>query len=162
MPAANIALVLLDVDGVLTDGSLWIGVDGEAVQRFHARDGMGIALLQQHGIPVGIISGRSSRAVLQRAKELKISDVYQGVADKLAVYEEILQRYHLRDECVAYMGDDLPDLPVLKRAGLSAAPRDAVPEVLRLVEFCAPCPGGCGAVRSLGEFILKAQHKWPY
>lgn len=162
MQLDDISLVLLDVDGVLTDGSLWIGDNGEIVKKFYVRDGLGITLLKKHGIDVGIVTGRFSTIVLQRAQELKIDIVYQGVSDKLSVYEKILEERHLGDAQVAYMGDDLPDIPILKRVGLPAAPCDAVSEVLNIALFCAPYPGGLGAVRALAEFILKRQNKWCY
>lgn len=158
----DIRLVLLDVDGVLTDGSLWIGEQGEYCKRFHVRDGMGIVTLQKRGIKVGIITGRSSKALAKRLEELKITLVYQGISDKLPVYQEILHKYGVDDYQVAYMGDDLPDIPLLKRVGLAAAPSDAVAEVKKLAHFCAPYCGGNGAVRALAEYILKAQGMWDY
>lgn len=157
-----ICLVLLDVDGVLTDGSLWVGPNDMEFKRFNVKDGLGIALLKNNGIEVGVITGRHSSAVTTRMYDLKVTLVFQGVADKLACYETILQQHQLQDRQVAYMGDDLPDLPILQRVGLSAAPSDAVPEVARIVQFHAPYPGGAGAVRALAEFILKAQNKWNY
>jgi 3-deoxy-D-manno-octulosonate 8-phosphate phosphatase (KDO 8-P phosphatase) len=156
MSVAAIRLVLLDVDGVLTDGSIYIGANGEEYKKFHVRDGLGMVMLQRHGIAVGIISGRASSAVAHRMQELKITLVYQDVHDKLACYEKILRERGLTDRDVAYMGDDLPDLPVLRRVGLAAAPADAVPEVREAASFVAPLPGGCGAVRALSDFILKA------
>lgn len=161
MAARDIKLVLLDVDGVLTDGSLWIGPAGEECKRFHVRDGFAMVTLQKNGIAVGIITGRASPCVAQRMQELKIELVQQGINDKLACYESILRQRALTDDQVTYMGDDLPDLPILRRVGLPAAPADAVPEVLQVAAFIAPVPGGCGAVRALAELILKAQGKWP-
>lgn len=156
----QIKLVLLDVDGVLTDGSLWIGPEGQEFKKFHVRDGLGIAMLKKQAIEVGIISGRHSLSLQHRAKELKIEILYQGVTDKLAVYQEVLKEYLFTESQTAYMGDDLPDIPILERVGLSAAPLDAAPEVCKIVHFHAPYPGGGGAVRALAEFILKSQQKW--
>jgi 3-deoxy-D-manno-octulosonate 8-phosphate phosphatase (KDO 8-P phosphatase) len=158
----DIRLVLMDGDGVLTDGTLWLGPNQEEFKRFHVRDGLGIVLLKSNGIETGVISGRYSAALAHRMEELKVTLVYQGVTDKLACYREVLAKCHLEDKQVAYMGDDLPDLPILEVVGLAAAPLDAVPEVMHKVFFRAPYPGGSGAVRALAEFILKSQGKWGY
>ena len=147
--AARIRLVVLDVDGVLTDGSIWTGPDGEAVKRFYTRDGLGIKLLQSAGIPVAILTGRLSR---QKDR--------QGKTFKGAAFKELTQSFGLGDEEVAYMGDDIPDIPPLKAAALAACPADAASEVLPLADFVSSAPGGNGAVRSLAELILRAQNRW--
>ena len=159
-----ISLVLLDVDGVLTDGSLWIGPEGEIAKRFNVKDGLGIKLLQENNIDVGIITGRFSKALETRLEELHINTklVFQGVSKKLHIYEKILKELQINKENVAYMGDDLPDIPVLEKVGLPAAPSNAAPEVKRIATFLAPCAGGDGAVRALAEYILKSQDRWPY
>jgi 3-deoxy-D-manno-octulosonate 8-phosphate phosphatase (KDO 8-P phosphatase) len=157
MSPEKIRLVLLDVDGVLTDGTLWFSKDGEVVKQFHARDGLGIVMLQKRGIKMGVITGRSSPPLTKRLQDLNITIVAENVQDKLAAYREILAKEQVTKEEVAYMGDDLPDIPVFQEAGLSAAPADAVPEVKKIVQFVSPYPGGRGAVRSLADLILSAQ-----
>ncbi len=158
--AKKIRLVVLDVDGVLTDGSIWTGADGELVKRFYTRDGLGIILLQKAGIPVAILTGRISKQTAMRAKELGINAVRQGKTFKGDDFLEIVKEFHLTPEEVAYMGDDVPDIPPLKLAGLPACPADADASVLPLAKFVSPAQGGQGAVRSLAELILRSQGKW--
>ena len=162
MAAKDVKLLLLDSDGVLTDGSIWVGESGELAQKYYVRDGLAIQMLQQNSIKVGVITGRISKSLPKRLEDLKVGMLYQGAKDKIKVYEEILQKESLTDEEVAYMGDDWPDFSLLKRVGFSAAPSDAIPEVLQIVHFVSPFPGGRGAIRSLAECILKAQEKWKY
>lgn len=158
----KIRLVLLDVDGVLSDSQIFFNADGEALKSFNVRDGLGIVLLQKHNISVGVITGRSSPALTRRLQDLHIDLVYQNTHDKMVAYEEILTTRQLKDEQVAYMGDDLTDLCILRRCGLPAAPADAVPEVLQVAKFVSVHWGGHGAVRELAEEILKAQNAWAY
>lgn len=156
----QIKLLLLDVDGVLTDGRIIFDSNGIESKFFNVKDGHGIKLLQRAGIEVGIVSGRSSQVVANRAAELGISRVFQGALDKLAVYWEILADTGLDDSQVAFMGDDVIDLPILSRVGFAAAPADAVEEVLPHAHFVARNRGGWGAVRELCDLILKAQGAW--
>jgi 3-deoxy-D-manno-octulosonate 8-phosphate phosphatase (KDO 8-P phosphatase) len=158
--ASQIKLVLLDVDGVLTDGVVIMHGDGSESKGFHIRDGAGIVWAQRAGLTIGLLSARSSGATTHRAAQLAVRIVMQGVASKLAAYEDILSSTGLKDAAVAYMGDDLLDLPVLRRAGLSAAPADAAPEVRERVDWIAEAGGGKGAVRELIEMILRAQQRW--
>ncbi len=158
--AAGVRLVVLDVDGVLTDGSIWTGAAGESVKRFYARDGLGIKMLQAAGIAVAILTGRVSEQTAARARELGITSVAQGRQFKTDSFRELLAAHGCSAHECAYMGDDVPDLPVLKMAGLSAAPADAARDILGVVDWVAPERGGNGAVRSLAEFILRAQGKW--
>lgn len=158
--AKKIRLVVLDVDGVLTDGSIWTGENGEAVKRFSTRDGLGIKMLQAAGIPVAILTGRNSKQTAARAKELGIESVAQGKLFKTDAWHEILKAHNLTPEACAYMGDDVPDIPVLRATGLATAPIDAMPEIAAMVHWVSPKAGGNGAVRSLAELILKAQGKW--
>ena len=158
--AKRVRLVLLDVDGVLTDGSIWTGEAGEAVKRFYARDGLGIKMLQAAGIPVAILTGRVSAQTAARAAELGICSVAQGKQFKTRAFESILAEHGCSASECAYMGDDVPDIPVLDMAGLSTAPADANPAIAAMVDWVAPKNGGSGAVRSLAEFILHAQGKW--
>jgi 3-deoxy-D-manno-octulosonate 8-phosphate phosphatase (KDO 8-P phosphatase) len=158
--ARRVKLVLLDVDGVLADGRIVYDQDGGELKSFSARDGAGVKYLQRSGLEVAILSGRTSRAVDVRAEELGISQVYQGVKRKLDVFDEVLKSNGIKPDELAYMGDDLMDLPIMRRAGLSAAPSDAVPEVKRAAHVVMRAGGGRGAVREFAEFIIKAQGNW--
>lgn len=158
--ASRVRLLLFDVDGVLTDGVVIMHADGSESKGFHIRDGAAIVWAQRAGIAVGLLSARSSGATTQRAAQLAVRIVSQGVTNKLTAYEQILRTAGLGDEAIAYMGDDLLDLPVLARAGLSAAPADAVEEVRARVDWVSQAPGGRGAVRDLVELVLRAQQRW--
>jgi 3-deoxy-D-manno-octulosonate 8-phosphate phosphatase (KDO 8-P phosphatase) len=158
--AGRIRLILLDVDGVLTDGRIVMHGDGTESKEFHIRDGAGIVWAMQAGIDVGILSARTSAATTQRAAQLGIGIVSQGVSSKLAEFERILADRALSADAVAYMGDDLLDIPVLSRAGLAAAPADAAPEARQASHWVSASNGGRGAVRELIEFILRAQGRW--
>jgi 3-deoxy-D-manno-octulosonate 8-phosphate phosphatase (KDO 8-P phosphatase) len=158
--AARIRLLLFDVDGVLTDGTVVMHTDGTESKGFHIRDGAAMVWAQRAGLNVGLLSARSSGATTQRAAQLAIRLVVQGVPNKLDAYERILRDSGLTDEAVAYMGDDLLDLPVLARAGLSAAPADAAAEVRRDVDWVSALDGGRGAARELIELVLRAQERW--
>jgi 3-deoxy-D-manno-octulosonate 8-phosphate phosphatase (KDO 8-P phosphatase) len=155
----KIKMLLLDVDGVMTDGGIFIGSDSIELKRFHVQDGAGIALAKAAGLLVGIITGRDSEAVRRRAKELEIDEVQQGVLHKEESYEVILEKYGLRDEEVAYMGDDLLDIPVLKRVGLSICVANGAQEVKRVSRYITKKKGGEGAVREVVEMILKRMGK---
>jgi 3-deoxy-D-manno-octulosonate 8-phosphate phosphatase (KDO 8-P phosphatase) len=158
--AARVRLLLFDVDGVLTDGVVVMHADGSESKGFHIRDGAAMVWAQRAGLTVGLLSARSSGATAQRAAQLAIRLVMQGVTSKLHAYERILRDTGLTDEAVAYMGDDLLDLPVLARAGVSAAPADAAPEVREHVAWVSAAAGGRGAVRELIELVLRAQQRW--
>ena len=155
----RIKMLLLDVDGVMTDGGIYYSADGAEMKRFHAQDGYGIVRAREHGLKIGIISGRSTPVVDARARELKADEVIQGSTDKLAAMEEIRQRHGLEPDEIAFIGDDLFDIPLLKAVGFSAAPKNARPEVKKAVDFITPSSGGHGAVRELVEFILR--HRSP-
>jgi 3-deoxy-D-manno-octulosonate 8-phosphate phosphatase (KDO 8-P phosphatase) len=157
--AKKIKLLLLDVDGVLTDGRIILDNQGNELKAFHVRDGHGIKMAQRAGIVVGIITGRRSKVVTIRARELGIREVHQGAHNKIAVYDSILSKYGLRDEEVAYMGDDTVDLDILNRTGLSAAVADADPSVKPHVELIMKAEGGRGAVREFIDLIMKSQGK---
>ncbi|MGE5219899.1 MAG: KdsC family phosphatase [Chloroflexota bacterium] len=158
--AKGIVLLLLDVDGVLTDGRIIIDDRGVETKQFHVRDGQGIALLLHAGIQVGIITSRSSQSVSYRAKELGISPVRQGVHNKLSAYNEIKRRQSLKDSQIAYIGDDVADLPILRQVGLGVSVADGWPGLRRAVNYVTKAKGGHGAVRELAELLLKAQGKW--
>jgi 3-deoxy-D-manno-octulosonate 8-phosphate phosphatase (KDO 8-P phosphatase) len=162
--AKKIRVLLMDVDGVLTDGRIWLlsRRDGSAseIKGFSAYDGAGLKLARAAGLRTGVITGRESSAVAQRARECEIEFVYQHRTTKLGALEEILQTTGASASEVAYVGDDLPDIPVLERVGLAAAVANAVPEVKRAAHFVTSRSGGEGAVREVIELIVKAQGKW--
>ncbi len=157
--ASRIRLVLLDVDGVLTDGRLYCGAEGELMKAFDVRDGYGIVLLRDH-LDFGVISGRPGKATRARLEELRVKHVIFGQADKLAGYSQ-LAHLGVADDEVAYMGDDVNDLPLLRKVGLSAAPADAMPAVRAAVHFVARAPGGRGAVRELCDLLAAARGLGP-
>lgn len=157
--AKRIRFLLLDVDGVMTDGTLTFDENGLELKGFSIYDGHGVRLLQAARIGVGILSGRSSPVVTWRAKDLNIDDVHQGVHDKMTAYEMILKKYQLKDEEMAYIGDDLIDLPILRKVGLSVSVPNAMDAVKAEVDWVTKRRGGEGAVREVADFILSAQTK---
>ena len=158
--ARPIRLLLFDVDGVLTNGTILIHADGRESKQFDIRDGTGIVLAERAGLRVGLLSARHSAATAERASQLRIPIVRQGAIDKLETYRDIIASESVHDDQVAYMGDDVLDLPVLSRAGLAAAPSDAADEVRARVHWVSRARGGDGAARDLVERILRAQNKW--
>ena len=158
--ARAIKLLLFDVDGVLTDGTILMHADGTESKQFDIKDGTGIVWAQRFGLTVAFLSARASTATTQRAAQLGITLVHQGVSSKLDAYQQMIDGLMLEDDQVAYMGDDVLDLPVLSSVGLSAAPADAVEEVRRRVHWVSSLNGGHGAARELIELILRAQHHW--
>jgi 3-deoxy-D-manno-octulosonate 8-phosphate phosphatase (KDO 8-P phosphatase) len=162
--AKKIRVLLMDVDGVLTDGRIWLlsRRDGTAseIKGFSAYDGAGLKVARAAGLRTGVITGRESSAVSQRARECEIEFLYQKRATKMAAYEEILRATGASDAEIAYIGDDLPDLPLLQRAGFAVAVANAAPEVKRAAHFVTARSGGDGAVREVIEVIVKAQGKW--
>ncbi len=155
--AAQIKLLIFDVDGVLTDGRLIFGDDGQEYKAFHSRDGHGMKMLQNSGVAVGIITGRTSKVVEHRMANLGIKHVYQGKLEKLPAFEELIAKLGLDAEQVAYMGDDVVDLPIMLRVGLAAATNDAHALVSKHAHWQAPHNGGQGAARDLCELIMEAQ-----
>ncbi len=158
--ARGIRLILLDVDGVLTDGTVIMHGDGTESKGFHIRDGAAMVWAGQAGIPVGLLSARTSAATTQRASQLGIRILSQGVADKAQEFERLATAAGVPAESVAYMGDDLLDLPVFARAGLAGAPADAAEDVRERAHWVSALPGGRGAVRQFIEMILRAQDRW--
>jgi len=156
----KIKLLLLDVDGVLTDGRIVYDNHGNELKSFDVKDGHGLKLVQRAGLRVGIITGRQSDLVVKRAAELGIEILYQGVLRKLEPYLEILESTGFSDEQVAYVGDDLIDLPLLRRVGFSATVADAHPDVLPHVDFVSQGEGGRGAVREICDLLLKGGGHW--
>ncbi|MEJ2575419.1 MAG: 3-deoxy-manno-octulosonate-8-phosphatase KdsC [Gammaproteobacteria bacterium] len=155
--AERIKLVIFDVDGVLTDGALFIGDDGQEYKAFNSKDGHGLVMLQGTGVQVGIITGRSSEVVRIRMESLGIRHVYQGRREKLPAYEELKAATGLADESIAYVGDDVVDLPVMRRVGLAAAVADAHPLARQHAHWVAAAGGGRGAAREFCEFVMEAQ-----
>lgn len=155
-----VRLLIMDVDGVMTDGSVIYNDRGEETKFFNVRDGHGIKMLQRAGIKAAIITARQSDCVKHRAKNLGIPLLYQGAIEKVKAFEDLLEKEGLKAEETAYMGDDIVDIPVLKRAGLAIGVQDAVEEVKQRVHYVTMKPGGKGAVRECVELILKAQGKW--
>lgn len=153
----RIKLLLLDVDGVMTDGGIYYSGRGEELKKFNTQDGYGIVKLQRAGIRVGIITGRISTIVKVRAKELGITEVHQNMDNKLESYRKIKKKLSLSDTEVAYVGDDEPDVPVLRCVGFAAAPADANAKVLSLVDYVCRRGGGKGAVREVIDLLLNAQ-----
>ena len=162
--ARKIRLLIMDVDGVMTDGHVnLIGLpDGSTAEMksFSSQDGAGLKMARDAGIRTGIITGRDSPAVTRRARETGIEFVFQGRAEKIPAYEEIIRAAGVEDSEVAYVGDDLPDLPILRRVGLAVAVANAVIEVKRAAHLVTKSPGGAGGVRETIEIILKAHGKW--
>jgi 3-deoxy-D-manno-octulosonate 8-phosphate phosphatase (KDO 8-P phosphatase) len=155
--AQHIRLLVLDVDGVLTDGGLFFGDDGQEYKMFNSRDGHGMRMLQDAGIPIAIITGRQSEVVKHRMENLGVAHVYQGQREKLPAFEALLQEVGLAAEQVAYVGDDVVDLPILTRVGLAIAVQDAHTLVKQHAHWTTPQGGGRGAVRDVCELILQAQ-----
>ncbi len=158
--AAGIRLLLLDVDGVLTNGQIIYDGVGNELKMFDVRDGHGLKLIQRAGIKVGIITGRKSEVVARRATELGIEILHQGALNKLEPYAQIVAQTGLPEAQIAYVGDDLVDLPVLRRVGFSASVSDADPAVRERVDYVASLPGGHGAVREICDLLLKAGGHW--
>jgi 3-deoxy-D-manno-octulosonate 8-phosphate phosphatase (KDO 8-P phosphatase) len=155
--ARRVRLMLFDVDGVLTDGKLWYGPAGEALQAFHVLDGHGLKLLAQAGVAVALLSGRSSAAARVRADELGVAHVLQGVEDKRAAFEALAARLGVAADEAGFMGDEVVDLPVLRRCGLACAPSEAHELVRASAHYVARAPAGGGAAREVCEFVLRAQ-----
>lgn len=155
--AANIRLIIFDVDGVLTDGRLILGDDGQEYKAFNSKDGHGMKMLQETGVTIAIITGRTSKVVEMRMANLGIEHVYQGKKEKRPAYEELIAQLGLQHEQVAYVGDDVVDLPIMVRVGLAVAVQDAHGFVKQHAHWSTPSAGGCGAARDVCELIMQAQ-----
>lgn len=156
--AQSISLVITDIDGVLTNGQIYYTNQGETFTGFNIQDGMGIRLLIKNGISVAVLTGRKNPAVTHRMRELGVQHVYQGLSDKMSTYETLLKTLKLTDTEVAYIGDDLPDLPVLKRVGLSVSPADGNSRITQMVHWVTKAKGGRGAFRELADLIIEAKN----
>jgi len=157
---ADIELLAMDVDGVLTDGTLVINADGSESKCFNSLDGHGIRMWQRAGLKVALISGRASEPTQRRAEQLQIEYVFQDCNDKLSVFEKLLEQLGLAPEKAAYIGDDLTDLPVIRYAGFGVAVANAVDEVKQYADYVTTHPGGRGAVREVIEYVLKNTGRW--
>ncbi|HXN15599.1 MAG TPA: HAD-IIIA family hydrolase, partial [Usitatibacter sp.] len=155
--ARRVRLAIFDVDGVMTDGTVWIGPQGEVFKGFNILDGHGVKMLQSAGVATAILSGRESAAVARRAAELSIMHVVQGAVDKLAAFHRLLERVSIAPEACAFMGDDLPDLPVMRCCGLAVAVANASEAVKAAAHYVTRASGGRGAVREFCELVLRAQ-----
>lgn len=158
--ASRVRWVLLDVDGVLTDGRLFMGSNDFEGRSFHVRDGHAVRIGQLAGLRFGIVSGRESEVVTRRATELSIQEVHQGIHDKLSCVDEIATRHDLSHDVIAYIGDDLVDVPVMRRVGLAAAPSDAAAEAREAAHYVTEVGGGRGAVREVVDLVLRATGKF--
>lgn len=158
--AQHIKMIIMDVDGTLTDGTLLLLPDGKEVKSYNVKDGTGILLAHMAGIKTGIITGKISKELEKRAKNLRISELHQGILDKKKILNEIMEKYKLSIEEIAYIGDDLGDLDVIKSVGLAGAVADAHLEIIKHSHFISNSPGGKGAVREFIEFIFESQNKW--
>jgi 3-deoxy-D-manno-octulosonate 8-phosphate phosphatase (KDO 8-P phosphatase) len=156
----KIKVLAMDVDGVLTNGSINIDNEGREIKSFNVYDGFGINIIRKSGFRTAIISARSSEAVRERANDLKIDKVFQDAYPKINAYEEMLAFFGVKDEEVCFIGDDIPDLPILSRAGFAVSVPNGSKEAKETAHFVTMTPGGSGAVRELIEIILKTQNKW--
>jgi 3-deoxy-D-manno-octulosonate 8-phosphate phosphatase (KDO 8-P phosphatase) len=159
--ALGIKLLFLDVDGVLTDGRITLNENGEEIKSFDVKDGLGLKLLMRDGIEVVIVTGRRSRVVAHRARELGIREVYQGISDKRLVCRRLIEKRGLHKSQVGSVGDDLPDLAMFRESGLCITVADAAREVREQADFITSKKGGMGAVREISEWILKCRGRWP-
>jgi 3-deoxy-D-manno-octulosonate 8-phosphate phosphatase (KDO 8-P phosphatase) len=158
--AAEVKLILLDVDGVLTDGRIHLTSNGEEGRSFDVRDGMGIRLGQLAGLEFGILSGRESTVVQRRADELRITELHQRVRHKADRFREVVERLGIPADAVCFVGDDIIDVPAMRLAGFAAAPADAAPEAREIAHYVTGCAGGRGAVREVVDLVLRAGGKW--
>lgn len=158
--ASRIKLLLMDCDGVLTDGRLWLTQDGEEQKAFHTHDGFGLSLFHRAGLRSGVISGRSSQALSRRAGELGIEFVRQGDPEKLAAFADVLRQAGVAEDEVAFVGDDLTDIPIMRRVEFAVAVADAVEEARSVAHYVTRARGGRGAVREVIEMILRSQGRW--
>ncbi|MCX7891192.1 MAG: HAD-IIIA family hydrolase [Burkholderiales bacterium] len=155
--AGRVRLMIFDVDGVLTDGTLYYSASGEELKAFNIRDGQGMKMLAGTGVRLAIVSGRRSAALARRAADLGVDLLYQGIEDKLAAFDELTARLALAPEACGFLGDDLIDLPVLARCGFAAAVADAAPEIRARAHYVTAAPGGRGAARETCELVMRAQ-----
>ena len=158
--ARNIKFIMLDVDGVLTDGRIIFSSKGEELKCFNAQDGCAMVLAQKAGIKIVFVTGRTSKIVKRRAKEHNVTEVFQGVINKIEVMNKLMKKYKVTPEEIAFLGDDLVDIAIMKKCGFAVAVADAVPEVKEIAHYLTQRGGGKGAIREILDLIIKAQGKW--
>lgn len=158
--ARRIKLLIVDIDGVMTDGRIVYSIYGDELKFFDVTDGFGISLLNRAGIKTAIITAKKSRIVKMRARDLKIAKAYQGFIDKLIPFDKLLKRFKISAEEICFIGDDLPDMPVLRRVGFAISVPNALDEVKAIAHYITSKAGGRGAVREVCDILLKAQDKW--
>ena len=156
----NVKLIISDVDGVLTDGSIYIGANSEEMKRFSVEDGAGVALAKVAGLKIALLSGRYSPATEIRGKELKIEDIYNGMLNKIPAYEELKRKYNLEDSEIVYIGDGLIDIPVMEKAGIPVSVKNAHPTAKETAVYVTDKSGGSGALQETIELVLKAQNQY--
>ncbi|WP_119328554.1 KdsC family phosphatase [Cysteiniphilum halobium] len=154
---ANIQLLILDVDGVLSDGKIILSNDGNLTKNFDVKDGLGMLLLQKFDVKLAVITGKTSQVVQDRLSSLGVHDIYQGQKNKVKAYEDLLKKHQISEKNVAYMGDDLPDLTLMMKSAISFAPCDAINTVKTRVDYVTVQKGGCGAVREVCDLILESK-----
>lgn len=157
----GIKTFIFDVDGVMTNSELIVFEDGQLIRKMSIRDGFALKMAVQAGYKVAIITGGKSEGVVKRLDALGVVDIYSGYQDKLEAYEELIYTYELNEEYILYMGDDVPDYPVMRRVGFPTCPSNAVPEIMELAQYISPYEGGAGCVRDVIEKVLKLNGKWP-
>lgn len=158
--AKRVKLLIVDIDGVMTDGRIVYSIYGDELKFFDVTDGFGISLLNRAGIKTAIITAKKSRIVKMRARDLKIAKAYQGFIDKLIPFDKLLKEFKISPEEICFVGDDLPDIPVLKRVGLAVSVPNALDEVKAIAHYITSKAGGRGAVREVCDILLKSQDKW--
>lgn len=154
---SKVRLLVLDVDGVFSDGRIYLGNDGEELKAFHTRDGFGMKALKNAGVQTAVITGRQSEIVQRRMQHLEVTNIYQGQGDKTDAFKELLEHHSLTAEQVAYVGDDTPDLPLVQQSGVGIAVKDAHPSVQQQSQYITRCSGGFGAVREVCDLIMLSQ-----
>lgn len=154
---AQVRLLVLDIDGVFSDGRIYLGNDGEELKAFHTRDGFGMKALANAGIQTAVITGRQSSIVQRRMQHLDVSSIYQGQSDKTEAFNELLSQYSFSTEQTAYIGDDTPDLPLIQQSGIGVAVKDAHPSIQQQAQYITRCAGGFGAVREVCDLIMLSQ-----
>ena len=160
-PFGFIKTFIFDVDGVFTDSRLTVFEDGSMIRVMNVRDGLAVKMAIEAGYQVIIITGGTSQGVVKRLKGLGVKEIYWGIQDKMVAYNEVLSKYQLDETQLLYMGDDLPDIPVMKRIGLPTCPADAATEVMKIAQYISPFLGGAGCVRDVIEKVMKVQGTWP-
>lgn len=157
----DITTFIFDVDGVLTNAEVLVTEQGELLRTMNVRDGYAMKIALEQGYSIAIITGGRSSGVVIRLRNLGITAIYTGISDKLSVYEDLLEEFQWKPEEILYMGDDVPDHPVMRKVGVAACPADAIPEILQICQYIATAPGGKGCVREIIEKTLRIQSKWP-